>query len=83
VSTCTTWGGRIPTEPEILAVRMSVIPCLASNMLTWDGPPPGQPMWSSTESPGGNPMVHDCVYFDGTPAVPTPDANTHWVRCVK
>jgi hypothetical protein len=74
-----TWGGRIPTEAEILNVRMSVISC---TMLTWDGPPQGQPMWSSTVSPM-NAMFHECVYFDGTPAIPCPDTDTHWLRCVK
>jgi hypothetical protein len=80
-TTCTSWGGRVPTESELTAFRSAVIACLPGGMLTWDGPPPGQAVWSSTPDPmsAGFYML---VYFDGTPDTGSPASDNHWVRCV-
>jgi hypothetical protein len=80
-TTCTSWGGRLPTSPELHNLRTAVIPCLASGMLDWDGPPPGQAVWSSTPDPT-SPGFYELVYFDGTPDIGSPPADGHWVRCV-
>jgi hypothetical protein len=80
-STCMAWGGRIPTEQELLNFRGPVLMCVGQGKLTWDGPPPREEVWSSTPDPM-NASFHMTVGFDSAPANSAPDTDVYWVRCV-
>jgi hypothetical protein len=82
VSTCTTWGGRLPTEAELQAIITPVLMCVVSGMLTWAFPAQGQTMWTSTVDPM-NSAFHYTLYFNSNSPVSAPDGDGHWVQCVK
>jgi hypothetical protein len=76
------WGGRLPTEAELQAIIGPVLMCIASGMLTWQAPPSGESMWTSTGDPA-SPSFHYAVFLSAEPPVTAPNGDAHWVLCVK
>jgi hypothetical protein len=81
---CTKWGGRLPTETELVAfvgtASAAIVPC--TGPLSPPFPPdPGSPMWTTTMD-SSNPNFFITVYYTGlTTSHPSDDGV--WYICVK
>jgi hypothetical protein len=81
-SDCLAWGGRLPTESELTSLGAAAKAC--RSQIVWPFPPSGQCAWSSTPfGDSGTSGADYCVYFDGGTPTPTPNADYHWILCVK
>jgi hypothetical protein len=64
---CASWGGRLPTEAELVAFATTSLAAITSCtgvQLFQPWPTDGEPVWSTTPDPS-NPNFHATVYNTG------------------
>lgn len=79
-ASCSGWGGRLPTQAELLHFIDTAMPC--ADQIAFPEPPEGQCVWTSTKD-AQNSSLYECVFFDGTLPMSGPASDSHWVICTR